>query len=115
MEVERQSVLLLRVSVKADPQTIIECLKYATTGDMPPNTKGGAFVHDPKVIYDPYVIKINAENGDGKRERSQGAGQTSILECQPSTNDGNEELASDGEEGWRAHYEDSGRYISKDG
>ena len=30
-------------------QTIIECLKYATTGDLPPNTKGGAFVHDPSV------------------------------------------------------------------
>lgn len=30
-------------------QTIIECLKYATTGDMPPNTKGGAFIHDPSV------------------------------------------------------------------
>nr|XP_019013012.1 DNA repair protein RAD50 [Kwoniella pini CBS 10737]OCF51793.1 DNA repair protein RAD50 [Kwoniella pini CBS 10737] len=30
-------------------ETIIECLKYATTGDMPPNTKGGAFVHDPKM------------------------------------------------------------------
>nr|XP_031864453.1 uncharacterized protein CI109_000367 [Kwoniella shandongensis]KAA5531525.1 hypothetical protein CI109_000367 [Kwoniella shandongensis] len=29
--------------------TIIECLKYATTGDMPPNTKGGAFIHDPKM------------------------------------------------------------------
>ena len=29
--------------------TIIECLKYATTGDLPQNTKGGAFVHDPKV------------------------------------------------------------------
>ncbi|KAF8322507.1 hypothetical protein DL93DRAFT_2123877 [Clavulina sp. PMI_390] len=29
--------------------TIIECLKYATTGDQPPNTKGGAFVHDPKI------------------------------------------------------------------
>ncbi|KAI8453260.1 AAA domain-containing protein [Phakopsora pachyrhizi] len=27
--------------------TIIECLKYITTGDLPPNTKGGAFVHDP--------------------------------------------------------------------
>lgn len=34
---------------QADDQTIIECLKYATTGDLPPNTKGGAFVHDPKV------------------------------------------------------------------
>ena len=30
-------------------QTIIECLKYITTGDLPPNTKGGAFVHDPKI------------------------------------------------------------------
>ncbi|XP_076445993.1 DNA repair protein RAD50-like [Babylonia areolata] len=29
--------------------TIIECLKYITTGDQPPNSKGGAFVHDPKV------------------------------------------------------------------
>jgi DNA repair protein RAD50 len=30
-------------------QTIIECLKYASTGQQPPNTKGGAFIHDPKV------------------------------------------------------------------
>lgn len=29
--------------------TIIECLKYATTGDQPPNTRGGAFIHDPKM------------------------------------------------------------------
>ena len=29
--------------------TIIECLKYATTGDLPPNSKGGVFVHDPKI------------------------------------------------------------------
>lgn len=29
--------------------TIIECLKYATTGEQPPNSKGGAFIHDPKV------------------------------------------------------------------
>ena len=29
--------------------TIIECLKYASTGILPPNTKGGAFVHDPKM------------------------------------------------------------------
>lgn len=29
--------------------TVIECLKYATTGDLPPNSKGGAFVHDPKI------------------------------------------------------------------
>ncbi|EKM56919.1 uncharacterized protein PHACADRAFT_208087 [Phanerochaete carnosa HHB-10118-sp] len=29
--------------------TIIECLKYAATGKQPPNTNGGAFVHDPKL------------------------------------------------------------------
>lgn len=33
----------------AGKTTIIECLKYATCGDLPPNSKGGAFVHDPKV------------------------------------------------------------------
>ncbi|KAI0141540.1 hypothetical protein GGR57DRAFT_487380 [Xylariaceae sp. FL1272] len=35
--------------------TIIECLKYATTGDQPPNSKGGAFVHDPKLSGDSVV------------------------------------------------------------
>jgi DNA repair protein RAD50 len=30
--------------------TIIESLRYATTGDLPPNSKtGGAFIHDPKL------------------------------------------------------------------
>lgn len=33
--------------------TIIECLKYATTGEQPPNSKGGAFIHDPKVSWHP--------------------------------------------------------------
>jgi DNA repair protein RAD50 len=33
--------------------TIIECLKYATTGELPPNSKtGGAFIHDPKVSFE---------------------------------------------------------------
>lgn len=30
--------------------TVIECLKFATTSDMPPNTKGVSFVFDPKLI-----------------------------------------------------------------
>ncbi|CAF0934284.1 unnamed protein product [Brachionus calyciflorus] len=30
--------------------TVIECLKYATTSDMPPNTKGSSFLFDPKLI-----------------------------------------------------------------
>ena len=33
----------------AGKTTIIECLKYATTGDLPPNSKGGAFIHDLKL------------------------------------------------------------------
>lgn len=29
--------------------TIIECLNFATTGQLPPNSgKGGAFIYDPK-------------------------------------------------------------------
>ena len=32
--------------------TIIECLKYATTGELPPNSRGGAFIHDPKICRD---------------------------------------------------------------
>ena len=36
--------------------TIIECLKYATTGDQPPNTKGGAFIHDPKLCGEREVL-----------------------------------------------------------
>ena len=31
-------------------QTIIECLKQVTTGELPPNTRSGqSFIHDPKV------------------------------------------------------------------
>lgn len=29
--------------------TIVEALKYATTGALPPNSKSGAFVHDPRL------------------------------------------------------------------
>ncbi|KAK3335317.1 P-loop containing nucleoside triphosphate hydrolase protein [Cercophora scortea] len=30
--------------------TIIECLKYATTGMLPPNSVRGAFLHDPNLV-----------------------------------------------------------------
>lgn len=30
-------------------QSVIECLNYLATGDMPPGSKGHLFVHDPKV------------------------------------------------------------------
>jgi hypothetical protein len=30
-------------------QTVIECLKMACTGELPPNTRSGqSFIHDPK-------------------------------------------------------------------
>ncbi|EOR01216.1 hypothetical protein E3P92_01707 [Wallemia ichthyophaga] len=35
--------------------TIIECLKYSTTGYLPPNSKGGAFIHDPKLANETQV------------------------------------------------------------
>ncbi|KAG8715951.1 DNA repair protein rad50 [Ceratobasidium sp. 394] len=48
--------------------TIIECLKYATTGEQPPNTRGGAFVHDPKMANEKEVkaqvkLRFFAANG----------------------------------------------------
>ena len=48
--------------------TIIECLKDATTGDQPPNSRGGAFVHDPKLANEKEVkaqvkLRFYAANG----------------------------------------------------
>ncbi|CAK8686844.1 unnamed protein product [Clavelina lepadiformis] len=53
----------------AGKTTIIECLKYATTGDHPLNTKGGAFVHDPKLAKETEVrakvrLKCRTIRGD---------------------------------------------------
>ncbi|KAG9247672.1 putative DNA repair protein RAD50 [Calycina marina] len=36
--------------------TIIECLRYATTGMQPPNTKGGAFIRDPQLNQEKEVM-----------------------------------------------------------
>lgn len=50
--------------------TIIECLKYATTGDQPPNSRGGAFVHDPKIANEKEVkaqVKLRFHAANGKR------------------------------------------------
>uniref|UniRef100_A0AAY4ASU3 Zinc-hook domain-containing protein n=1 Tax=Denticeps clupeoides TaxID=299321 RepID=A0AAY4ASU3_9TELE len=33
-------------------ETIIECLKYITSGDFPPGSKGTTFVHDPKEAHE---------------------------------------------------------------
>ncbi|KAH0832358.1 P-loop containing nucleoside triphosphate hydrolase protein [Lanmaoa asiatica] len=50
--------------------SIIECLKYATTGDQPPNTRGGAFVHDPKMANEKEVkaqVKLRFHAANGQR------------------------------------------------
>lgn len=50
--------------------TIIECLKYATTGDLPPNSKGGAFIHDPKLCGENEVmaqVKLSFTSLDNSR------------------------------------------------
>ncbi|KAK2598306.1 hypothetical protein N8I77_011729 [Diaporthe amygdali] len=50
--------------------TIIECLKYATTGDLPPNSKGGAFVYDPKLHTNkevPASVVLKFKGTDGTR------------------------------------------------
>ncbi|CAH1258846.1 RAD50 [Branchiostoma lanceolatum] len=40
----------------AGKTTIIECLKYMTTGDFPPGcARGGSFVHDPKIAHETEV------------------------------------------------------------
>ncbi|XP_014671867.1 PREDICTED: DNA repair protein RAD50-like [Priapulus caudatus] len=50
--------------------TIIECLKYATTGEMPPGAgKGAMFVHDPKVARESEVkaqVKLQMKDMAGK-------------------------------------------------
>ncbi len=50
--------------------TIIECLKYATTGILPPNSKGGAFIHDPKLAGEREVlaqVKLSFRAATGAR------------------------------------------------
>ena len=51
--------------------TVIECLKYATTGELPPNTKmTGAFVHDPKLtqqVETPAAVVLKFRATDGAR------------------------------------------------
>ena len=50
--------------------TLIECLKYATTGELPPGTASGqSFVHDPKIAGKSEVkgqIKIKFKNRIGQ-------------------------------------------------
>ncbi|OMH79520.1 DNA repair protein RAD50 [Zancudomyces culisetae] len=49
--IEFESPLTLIVGANGcGKTTIIECLKYATTGELPPNSKGAAFINDPKIV-----------------------------------------------------------------
>ncbi|KAK4247199.1 hypothetical protein C7999DRAFT_14709 [Corynascus novoguineensis] len=76
--------------------TIIECLKYATTGELPPNSKGGAFIHDPTLagekdvraqvkvsfrstVGESYVITRNVQLLVKKNTRSQKTLEGSLL------------------------------------
>ncbi|KAJ5037557.1 uncharacterized protein L3040_007729 [Drepanopeziza brunnea f. sp. 'multigermtubi'] len=67
MSLKFQTPLTLIVGINGSGKTtIIECLKYATTGELPPNTKNGAFVHDPKLIGEKEVlaqVKLGFRNG----------------------------------------------------
>ncbi|KAH9387034.1 DNA repair protein RAD50 [Nematocida major] len=48
--IEMQNPLTLIVGHNGTGKTtIVEALKYATTGSLPPNSRNGAFVHDPRV------------------------------------------------------------------
>ncbi|XP_037125636.1 DNA repair protein RAD50 [Syngnathus acus] len=53
----------------AGKTTIIECLRYATSGELPPGSKGVAFVHDPKEAHETDVraqirLLFSDVNGD---------------------------------------------------
>ena len=50
--------------------TITECLKYGTTGNQPPNTHGGAFIHDHKIANEKGIkaqVKLRFNTGNGKK------------------------------------------------
>ncbi|KAG0244514.1 DNA repair protein rad50 [Mortierella sp. GBA43] len=58
VDAERHSIALQKIRLchnGSGKTTIIECLKYVTTGDLPPGSKGGAFVNDPKMSDSPSV------------------------------------------------------------
>ena len=54
---------------RSSSQTIIECLRQATTGELPPNCKSGqSFIQDPKISGDAEVkgqIKLKIKTIQG--------------------------------------------------
>lgn len=86
------------VSTENDHQTIIECLKYATIGDLPPNSKGGAFIHDPKVNRTIRAPPDRAEQIlDMQRERGARTGQNVVQRHQRSQDGRHPKCAAYGE------------------
>ncbi|CAI5758713.1 unnamed protein product [Candida verbasci] len=71
--------------------TIIECLKYATTGNLPPNSKGGAFVHDPSLSSRTIVngqVKLAFKNVNGKSMITTRSVQASMKSARTTTTSG---------------------------
>lgn len=57
MSIEFHTPLTLIVGMNGSGKTtIIECLKYGTTGIMPPGSVGSAFVHDPQMAGEKEVM-----------------------------------------------------------
>ncbi|KAJ9220450.1 hypothetical protein DTO169C6_7194 [Paecilomyces variotii] len=82
--------------------TIIECLKYATTGELPPNSKGGAFIHDPKLCGEKEVlaqVKISFQSTSGAKMVATRSLQLTVkkLTRQQKTLEGQLLMIKDGE------------------
>jgi DNA repair protein RAD50 len=82
--------------------TIIECLKYATTGILPPNSKGGAFIHDPKLAGEREVlaqVKLSFKAATGARMVATRSLQLTVkkLTRQQKTLEGQLLMIKDGE------------------
>ena len=83
--------------------TIIECLKYATTGMQPPNSsKGGAFVHDPKLCGENEVmaqVKLSFRSSSGAKMVVTRSLQLSVKKATRSLKalEGNLLMVKDGE------------------
>ncbi|KAI9805880.1 MAG: hypothetical protein M1825_000494 [Sarcosagium campestre] len=82
--------------------TIIECLKYATTGDLPPNSKGGAFIHDPKLCGEKEVlaqVKLSFKGNSGSKMVVTRSLQLTVKKTtrQQKTLEGNLLVIKDGE------------------
>jgi DNA repair protein RAD50 len=83
--------------------TIIECLKYATTGIQPPGAnKGGAFIHDPKLCGENEVmaqVKLSFKSSSGAKMVVTRSLQLTVKKATRSMKslEGQLEMSKDGE------------------